>query len=357
MKVMVAKSIGGGVVGNGIWKQDKNSPVIIKTAAEALSVKKGTRITLNGRTFTMHNNEALSIAGGLKTAGQDVAIYFVGDAGFIVSDNFSAPAGLTLDEVVQVGGAHYGGVPAAETVASGNFATTGNGHKWVQGDVDKIRAFNEHSIWDMKLRPACADPRGFARLPGGSAWAGIYFLNSNPQVNGVSKYGSDIASGTVLPKIPTVFGGNGSATYAGGTWFNFQECLAAFGCRLPTYQEFMVAAYGVTENISEGGSSATPPLTKREKQFTSLIGLEQATGHIYTWGDDIIGAASTAWDDLNGGRGQIHKDSASPIGSIFGGRRTYGSGSGSRCSSWSVVLWGAVWSIGARAFVDSLKLD
>ena len=334
----------------------KFEPCIKKTGSSTLSIKAGTTAVLKG-VATQFSVDTPIVMPGTLNKGDNLAIYLCDDGSLVASKNFSAPTGFDPKDVLLLGGGHYGATDTGETVSSGGFATTGSGHIWTQPDVDKIKGINEFSIWDMKLRPACADPRGFARLPGGSAWAGIYFMSSNPQANGVSAYGTDIASGTVLPKIPTAFGGNGSATYAAGTWFNFQECLAAFGCRLPTYQEFMAAAYGVTENTSEGGSSVTPSTTGRTAGFTSAIGLEQATGHIWTWGADIVGTQGTTWQDNNGGRGQIYSSASSPLGSVFGGNRTGGSYSGSRASGWDSALWHSNWLIGARAFVDSMTVD
>ena len=54
---------------------------------------------------------------------------------------------------------------------------------WTQADVDRIKGINEFSIWDVKFRPSCEDPRGMA-LVSGQFWADIYFTNTNHEVNG-----------------------------------------------------------------------------------------------------------------------------------------------------------------------------
>src|SRR5690606_38394775 len=134
------------------------------------------------------------------TPGTDYAIYACADGSIRASDNWSAPPGYTTLNSRKIGGFHYGLVSPTETVATGGFATSGNGMIWTQSDVDRIKGINEFSIWDIKFRPKANDPRGMA-LVANQFWVDIYFTNTNHEVNGTSKAGTDVASGTVLPKI------------------------------------------------------------------------------------------------------------------------------------------------------------
>ncbi len=330
------------------YKLDTSSVAFKKTAAGAISIKAGTRIVVADTLVSIATDTAVVMP--TLTAGTDYAIYACADGTIRADASFNAPTGYTTANSRMIGGFHYGLVAAGTTVASGSFATTGSGMIWTQADVDKIAGINQYSIWDLKWRPQC-DPRGMA-LVAGRTWVDIYFCGTNHIANGTSKAGSDIASGTVLPKIPLEFGGDGTATYSAPTWWDFLEIVNSHKKRLLREQEFVLAAYGVTENQSIDATQSTYPTTQRNAGYTSKYGLEQATGHHWTWGEDSAGSASAYVS--NGGRGQSYNNSIVRV--LFGGARTSGAYSGSRCSSWSVVPAGVSWSIGVRAACDHLIL-
>ena len=104
--------------------------------------------------------------------------------------------------------------------------------------------------------------------------------------NGTSSYNTPVASGTVLPKVPAAFGGDGALTYANFNWWAATELAGAAGKGLFSEAEFAQAAFGVTEAIALGGAASTIPATAREPRYTSRWGLEQATGHQWVWGSD-----------------------------------------------------------------------
>ncbi len=341
------------------FKLDSSTPCLIKTAAQTISLKAGVRAIVNGLLQVFNANTPVVMPA--LTAGTDYAVYICDDGTVRADANFSAPTGYTTANSRKIGGFHYSALSPTETLASGGFATAGNGMIWTQNDVNKIRGINEFSIWDLKFRPACEDPRGMV-LVANRFWVDMYFCNTNPEVNGTSKYGSDVASGTVLPKIPTMFGGNGTAAYSAMDWYNANEISKAFGKRLIRYEEFAVAAYGVTENQSLGGGTSTIANTAHQNGYTSKWGLEQATGHHYTWGADSNFRPDGAspgynWRNLNGGRGQlyIHND-LGLVYAIFGGSRDAAAYSGSRTSYWSHYPWNSNWAVGLRAACDHLKL-
>ncbi len=340
-------------------KADNTTPCLFKVDALNISLKAGTRVMVDGALKVFLVNTPVTMP--TLVTGSDFAVYVCHDNAVVASNNFTAPAGYTTANSRKIGGFHYGAIGPTETVAGGGFATVGNGMKWTQTDVNNIRGINQFSIWDLKFRPACADPRGMV-LVANRFWVDIYFCNTNPETNGTSKYGSDVASGTVLPKIPTMFGGNGTSAYTAMDWYNANEIAKAFGKRLIRYEEFAVAAFGVTENQSLGGGTTTIPSTTRLAGYTSKWGLEQATGHHYTWGADSNFRPDGAspgynWRNLNGGRGQlyIHND-LGLVYAIFGGHRDTAAISGSRASTWSNSPWYSHWSIGLRAACDHLEL-
>ena len=345
--------IGGGVVGT-LSKADRSTPCLVKTGAGTLAVKAGTAAYLSGGVVSFAAQTAITMP--TLTAGEDYSVWVLPNGtAQAVADPFFAPASAPAAGALKIGGFHYGLVAPGATVASGGFATTGTGMIWTQADVDLIAGIDAWSIWDLNYRPACPNPRGMARTVGG-AWLDIYFCNTDVDINGSSRYNTNVASGTVLPKKPQAFGGDGAATYPDMTWWVASELAHAVGKRLPWEHEFVDAAFGVTEATAIGGASATIPATGRAAGFTSRIGIEQATGHIWTWGMDSGQAGETySWQAITGGRGSTYTTPHRRV--LLGGYRNNGSHAGSRCSNWSHAPSYSNWSVGLRAACDHLQLD
>ena len=348
------------------YKVDAFSPAFTKTGAGTLSVKAGTSAMVAGVKVSWAADTAITMPA--LTGGTDYAIYACTDGSIRADSNQSAPAGYTTANSRKIGGFHYGLTTAGTTVAGGSFAAAGNGMIWTQGAVDDIAGINKYSLWDLKFRPACSDPRGMA-LVGGRVWVDIYLCSTDTAANGTSKAGSNIASGTVLPKIPAAFGGNGVTTYPSLNWWVANELARANQKRLMWEHEFVEAAYGVTENQSIDATASTYPTTQRNAGYTSKYGLEQASGHHWTWGQDsnfYSEAASPAysWKTVTGNtgaagseRGQTNTAGTYGLSRvILGGARASGAGSGSLASSWNGYPWGSYWSVGLRAACDHMTL-
>lgn len=335
-------------------KLDRSAPAFVKTGAGSVSVKGGTVIGVHSGLLSFAADTPV-IMPALLVAGTDYAIFACADGSVRADANWSAPAGYTTDSSRKVGGFHYGLVAPGTTVAGGQFAASGNGMIWTQADVDLIAGINAWSIWDLHYRPNCPNPRGMARTVGG-AWVDIYFCNTDVDINGSSRYNTNVGSGTVLPKKPLAFGGDGVATYTNMTWWVASELAHAVGKRLLWEHEFVDAAFGVTEAVALGGASETIPSTAREPRFTSKYGIEQATGHIHTWGMDSGQAGETySWQAITGGRGSSYTTPHRRV--LLGGTRSNGAGAGSRCSHWGIAPSYSSWDIGLRAACDHLQLD
>jgi hypothetical protein len=340
-------------------KTDSATVAFIKTGAQSVSIKSGISASVNNQTIGFFIDTPVIMPS--LVSGTDYAIYVCADNTIRADSSFTAPTGYTVDNSTLIGGFHYGLVSPTETVAGGSFATAGNGMIWTQTDVDKIKGINEFSLWDLKFRPKC-DPRGMAFISN-SFWMDIYFCNTDHMVNGTSKAGSNIASGTIFAKKPLMFGGNGTTTYSDGTWYSFNEVVRSHGKRFPKHSEFIVAAFGVTENQSLGGASVTPPTTLRQPGYTSKFGLEQTTGHVWSWGEDSSYRQDGAspgfnWRNVNGGRGQIYiYNDLALVYVILGGNRDNAAFSGSRASSWNNSPWNFGWYVGVRAVCDHLLLE
>jgi len=199
-----------------------------------------------------------------------------------------------------------------------------------------------------------------------SFWADIYLCGVDHYTNGTSKYNVTIADGSSPPKVAAQFGGNGTTAYSNGNWWNFGEVMRSWGKRLPTYSEFAALAYGVKEahsiktdpvntGLVNGTGSPAAGEDINANKYTSKWGVIQATGNLYTWGDEFGGgAAAASWTANTGGRGSTYQMENAVF---FGGAWNAGALAGSRCSYWGDSPTGSGSSIGGRGVCDHLLLD
>ncbi len=325
------------------------------TASIANGFNTSSTVTRNGTTA----NASAVITGLASTsdlmAGMTVSGTGIGAGAAIATVDSASQVTLTVNST------------ASATVS---LTLTNTGMVWTQADVDKIAGINEFSIWDLNWRCKTPDLRGqlgFAYVVHKGYWEAIYMCSTDPDANGLSKAGTNIASGTVLPKIPAAFGGNGTTTYPAMGWWVANEIAGAYGCRLMHESEFAIGAFGVAENQSIGGAASTYPTTQRNACYTSRYGIEQASGHHWIWGEDsnfYSEAASPvgSWKQVTGNtgaagseRGQAYTFGAYGLTRvILGGSRNIAADSGSRASNWNLYPWYSSWYLGLRAACDHL---
>lgn len=331
-------------------KSNYGTPCLIKTGASALAIAAGTKVNVSGSLVSFTTQ--ITVTMPALTAGEDYSVWVLPNGtARAVADPFSTPAPAPSPGAVKIGGFHYSLVPPGTTPASGGFSTSGftntGGNKvWTQADVDRIAGINEFSIWDLQYRSK-GEQHGMTLDPQTRTWWGIYLCSTNHIANGISRYNTDVASGTVLPRIPLVFGGNGTINYGRLSLYEAVEIAASHNCRLPNYEEFMSAAFGVTEGQSLGGALSTIPATGRQPGYTSRIGMEQATGHQWIIGAPFGSVGGTAWFGVQ--RGSFYGNTGLPL---FGGHRNDADKAGSRCSYWNIGAGGSDWVIGLRAACD-----
>lgn len=350
-----ARAALGITLGPGLfYKADPNSVAFTKTGFGTLSVKAGTIVDVNGTLVTFASATAVTMP--TLTAGEDYAIWARPDGTLqATADPYSSPAAPPVAGARKIGGFHYGLVAPGTTPAGGSFATTGFTNtggrmQWTQADVDRIAGINEFSLWDLAWR-CKGQQRGLALDPQSEEWLAIYFCSTNHIVNGISRSNTDVASGTVLPRIPLAYGGNGSTNYGRFSQYEAEEVAASFGLRLPHIEAFRSSAFGVTEAQSLGGAAVTIPLTTRQPGYTSRIGIEQATGHEWIFARGNSAAGGSAW--ITGpNRGDAY---GNPWVILLGGNRGDAANSGSRASLSGSVAWSSAWSVALRAAGDHLK--
>ena len=353
--------VSSGLLG-GFFKSN-SSAVCFSTAAGAVSLNQDIRVSVGGllRKYLSGATVVLPVL----SAGTDYAIYACSDGTLQASANFSAPAGYTTANSRRIGGFHY--------------APGGNATGYNTGG-DTTPAINPFSIWDLKWRPACPDPRGMA-LVAGRFWADIYLCGTDVDANGTSRNAVTIGDGSSPQKVPAMFGGDGTTTYASFTWFEAAELMASAGKMLLSYDEFVVAAYGTKEAVARGTDAVTTGLgtsnvgsSNTDEKFTSKWGLIQVSGCMHQWGREFISKlvvpaapadATALATSINAfasrasteGRGSLYLPgsadgiAAARFGASWGG----GSFAGSRASDWNGTPWLSNDGIGARGRSDHLS--
>lgn len=312
-------------------KADPTTVAFTKTAAGAASVKTGTKVDVAGTLVQFSSSTAITMP--TLTAGTDYAIWVKDDGTIQASSSHTSAPGA--GNWRKIGGFHY--------APGGNAAAQAGG--------DTTPAINAYSFWDLKFRPACADPRGMT-LVADSFWSDIYLLGVDHLTNGTSKYNVTIADGSSPPKIPTKFGGNGTSAYASMNRWEANEVLKSYGKRSPTYEEFAALAYGTTEASSVGTDQGSTVLNAA---YTSKWGCVQSSGCMWVWGGQFGGgAAGATWTANTGGRGSTYQMENAVL---FGGYWADTSGSGSRASNWYNSPTYSSSVIGARGVCDHLILD
>lgn len=336
----------------------EHKPLFTKVSASSISVPANTAVRVGTSLLKVASATTLSVNTnldtGTKVAGTDYYVYMLSTGSLILSASATAPSGYTTATSTLIGGFHYGLVGESEA-ATGNKTTT---------DMTNIQGINSYTFWDMKFRPTC-NPAGM--FFAGGKWFDIYLCNSEHITNGTSKAGATIAGGAVdtalraIPKIPTIFGGNGTVTYGSLTWYQANEIGRAYGKRLITEDEFYAIAYGVVENTSSSTNSLETTAGKVEHYptLTSVFGMEQATGVQWIWGANTSDGYNTdnsfAWANNTGSRGQIYATSNNPTGVLLGGSRGDGVYAGSRASARNNVVWYSSSGIGARFACDHIS--
>jgi len=285
-----------------LLKAEPTTPCIIVTGPQSVSIKGGT--TFADCVFAQDTPLPEPAAGWAPGADYGVKVLA---AAIVVDKLASAP-----DFSIYLGGFH--------------FAPGGNASARAGGD--NIPAINPYSVWDINFRPACPDPRGMAFILPRQCWVDIYMAAADHLANGTSQFGQVIADGDDPPMKP-----DSEDPYQGLDYETALAVMKHHGKGLLSFEDFIVAAYGVTEKTAV---AKDPKKTGLDAARTSKFGLMHATGNLWVWGHD--------------------GDPDNPRASIFGGSWLSGQVAGSRFACvayyWPVHSYG---NIGARGRSDHLQ--
>lgn len=321
-------------------------PLFTKESPSSFIIPLGTRIQIDNAFVELVSNITVSLNTDLlipenKTAGTDYYVYTKNDGTFYVSSNDS----IGTDRLI--GGFHYG--LTGETEATSGTKT--------EADMVKLRGINEYSFWDLKYYANCkAGNKGMFIVD--NKCYDIYMGDVNYGIDFYSKANAQIAGGGTdngrgYPKIPLMFGGNGTTNYGKLTPFVAFDLVNAAGKELISYQEFTKIAYGVQEGLAQPETIAGQ--TGHIGAVTSKYGMEQAIGTQWIWSSSFGTSTSGTWNNIADARGQVYSD---VIVAILGGARIEAAGHpGSRCSNWNSGLAASDWNGGFRGCCDLVILD
>ena len=265
---------------------------------------------------------------------------------YLISKNATFPDGDEWDDLNtrKIGGFHYGFVRntneyGQEINASG--AVRGSG--WESNVREDIVP---NSVWTTKHRPKC-DPTGMAYL-GNSLWGDIYTASD------------DGASG-----LQAYYGGTPITGTEGLNYYIAVERAARVGKRLPSLQEFLVAAEGNPQGLdgsNTNGHTATSNTARtvvgKIKNAISNRNIMGLCDNVWKWLNEFVldpTASAWAWHDVMPGYGQIYMPSATALHALVGGGSW---GGGVHCGSRAVHCAGYPWdvstSFGVWCVCDSL---
>ncbi len=288
-----------------LGKADPHSVGFVKTGAESISIKAGSVIPLKTKLYQFKEETPVEVPA--PVAGTAYHIFLCEDGVLRADADDDAPSGFTAAQCVMVGGFYF---------ADSNL------------NIDSVPNINAHSIWDVDWRPRCPKPDGMAKVPG------VGWVDINPlaveHAAGSSIHGAIIADGANPPKVPAMFGGDGTAVYTGFNWHDANQVVASHGKKLLTYHQFCLAAFGVTERESEGSDQN---LTDHWPGRVSQWGIEGIAGTELIMGGSAGGPdAGSTWQAAPGNRGETVN---APNRVALGGDHAAGTAAGSRAADWS----------------------
>jgi len=273
------------------------APILTTTGPASIAIMAGAKITIDSMEIVFEDAVSLSVSDPQPGMDYAVRVHASGEAEIV-----------PVADTNPLDGDYIGGF---------HFAPGGNATARTGGDT--VPAINPYSVWDIDFRPDAMDPRSMALIEGAHGrrfWMDIYLLGVEHEKNGTSRYGVKIADGRSPAKLD---------------YYDAVNILAGHGKRLPTYEQFISAAFGVTE---KSATARDPDITGLDAARTSHYGLMQATGNLWVWGTD--------------------GDPDDPRPSVFGGSWIDGSDAGSRYAS--LVSWAGLSDVllSARGASDHL---
>lgn len=320
-------------------------------AGTGIKVLAGTGIKV-GEMFTLFDADVnvTALDAGSLTLGTNYFVYAVqqsGAIGFVLSANSTYPSGYSAATSRKIGGFHYGRVRTVAQAYDRNAALA----------VQVV----PNSVWDLLHRPRCDDPTGMVEINKG-LWMDIYLSSEDgtgwPSTIAMSQYNATPLTGTELY-----------------SYYDYQRLARNAGKRLPSYSEWLQAAWGVPEGASNAGARiatggvgfALPGGNPSSSQyyFVSCQGIDQPAGNLYqvcavfmdmyngtTAANGAYAQTSVDQGKSSQAQGSVYNQSMKLL--IAGGYWSDGPAAGARCANLAHAPWNVFAGVGLRCVSDSL---
>ena len=326
----------------------------------------------------------LDIPGPYKV-GTDYFIYLClqGSAPvLVVSENSTFPYGFNADNSRKIGGFHYGTIRKVTPEGSLLIPVDSNGVKFgatgTKWQDNVTLGIIHNSVWDLKNRPRVSFG-GMAKV--GEMWFSLYLASVKAAItfmNGTN--GLHIASGDLQSK----YGQLPVTGTEGLNQFTFNELARLLGMRLPSYSEWLSAAYGSPQGADDNNDYAWSRTTNTARARTgcsvnpttgehdvsanrikpyaiSAYNIVDCAGNVYEWLSDVIPRfdsvppANWAWQNqLGAGMGQYYAPQSNGLSALAaGGDWLHGVYCGPRTVSLNIFPWFVHTSSGARLACDA----
>nr|DAM47157.1 MAG TPA: major tropism determinant [Caudoviricetes sp.] len=248
------------------------APYPISSNKTTVTIPNGTFVDINGTVYRTTSNVTIDAR---SLPGKDYYIYAVvettGKLGFRTSNNATVPEGFTANNSRKIGGYHCLCLDVG--TISGHYLSD-----YASGDI------LPNSVWDLIHRPK-GDPEGYCYIPEVDIWMSIYLLSWNGTKLVSADYG-------------VIANGVSSKKFSGEL---FSEQLHVQGLRLPWRHEFIIGALGSPEGVNISNSKAPnftgSHSTTNGQRIISNYGLEDCTGVMWQWCEDLGFAGGSTWTD------------------------------------------------------------
>jgi len=354
-----------------------------------LLVKASNILTLKNslwKSYILTDDVELTVAnldqGSTFQVGKDYYVYLVDDGNtngkFLISLNSTFPQGYTAENTRKIGGFHYGHIRAVSSdwvpvdPSGVKYGTGSNG--WQKNVTVGIVP---NSVWDLNNRPKCA-PEGMVKV--GNLWLDIYIASAE---EAIAVEGDATLGAVTTGKLQSKYGQIPVTGTEKLTWYSFQELAARVGKRLPSYGEWIGAAFGnpggqdaaddygwtKTANTARARTGCRVDNTTGEysagagiKPYAiSAYNLVDCVGNVWEWLDEFSyrqdgNAAGWTWRNVLGAdKGQAHLyNDVGLVALLAGGRWNDGVSCGSRAVDAADYPWYSYSSHGGRLVCDSL---
>jgi len=337
---------------------------------------------INNRLQTDFNPLENLDTGNAYKVGTDYFIYLClegSDPVLVVSENSTFPAGFNQFNSRKIGGFHYGTIRRVTMEGHLLIPIDSNGVKFgatgIKWQDNVTLGIIPNSVWDLKNRPRT--PFG-GMVKVGGLWMSIYQASVKAPITYMNNSsGLHIAGGELQSK----YGQLPATGTEGMTQFTFNEMAMLSGMRLPSYAEWLAAAYGSPQGEDSSNNygwtrTNNSSRTRTGCQVNPTTGLHDTSangvkpfaisahnvvdcaGNVYEWLSNYVPRQeSLSWnwyDVLGSGMGRAYLPNEDGMAAFAAGGRWV---NGVRCGSRAVYLYAQPWEgnlyCGARLACDA----